>query len=88
MLGITWSLFSFSPLMWNEIQPITGGHTCDSYFEARRYIFLIQILRYSGHKCICLGMMVHCFNPSTQKAGMQISELKVNLQSKFQESQT
>jgi hypothetical protein len=33
------------------------------------------------------GMVVHASNPRTQETGMQISEFKVSLQRKFQDSQ-
>ena len=38
-------------------------------------------------KSLCSGMAICTCNPSTQETGMQISEFKVSLQDKFQNSQ-
>ena len=54
MLGVTltWLMFSFGGLVWNELQSRNGGHTCDSDLEAQQHMLLIQILRHSGHETI------------------------------------
>jgi hypothetical protein len=70
---ITLILFSFGFLIWNELQSRLGVHR-----------LLIQFLRNSGQS-LDPGIVVYIFNPKDKYK--QISEFKVNLQSKFQDSQ-
>jgi hypothetical protein len=69
MLGIiiTWSLFSFGFIFWNELQSINGRHTCHPDLEVGRHRFLIQILRHMAMKSLGPGMGLHTLNPNTQK---------------------
>jgi hypothetical protein len=47
---MTWSLFSFGLLIWNELPSRNGGHACDSDHEVERQGLLIQILRHENDR--------------------------------------
>jgi hypothetical protein len=69
MLGIiTWILFSFVLLIWNELQFRNGRHTYDPDLEAGRHRLLILMLRNSGHERL-RPRHEHTFNPRRQKQG-------------------
>ena len=62
-ININWLSFLFGLLIWNELQSINGGHTCDPDCKAGRHMLLIQIVRLSGYEKLRSSMVVHVFNP-------------------------
>ena len=64
---ITWLLFSFWLLIWNELQSRYGVHSCDPDLEAEKHRLLFWILRNSGHINLSSGIVAHAFNHRRQR---------------------
>ena len=67
-----------------EYTPLIPGDKAKQIYEFKA---CLGQSRFQVKKSLNSGMLVHAFNPSlTEDKGMQVSEFKVNLQSKFQDS--